>query len=111
MKIKTEGTFDASHFIENAGKCGNLHGHRWKVVVGVKGELNEDVLWDFRNLDEVIDELDHTHLNEVLDFNPSAENISLYILDKFQSNHPDLEFKVRIYESPKSYAETQTDGY
>ncbi|OUJ18657.1 6-pyruvoyl-tetrahydropterin synthase [Methanonatronarchaeum thermophilum] len=111
MKIKTEGTFDASHFLENAGKCGNLHGHRWKVKVYVKGEMDGDVLWDFRNLGEVIEELDHTHLNEVLDFNPSAENISLYILDRFRTDYPDLDFKIRVYESPKSYAEIETDGY
>ena len=32
--LKTESCFDASHFLTDYhGKCENLHGHRWRVVV------------------------------------------------------------------------------
>jgi len=31
--LKTESSFDASHFLTDYhGKCENLHGHRWRVV-------------------------------------------------------------------------------
>ena len=42
--IKTEASFDSAHFLKGyQGKCSNLHGHRWRVVVEVQSEeLKED---------------------------------------------------------------------
>ena len=42
-KISVEQHFDAAHFLRDYhGKCENLHGHRFKVVVTVEAdELNE----------------------------------------------------------------------
>ena len=35
--VRTEGSFDAAHFLANyQGKCRNLHGHRWRVIIEVK---------------------------------------------------------------------------
>ena len=32
--LKTESSFDSAHFLKGYnGKCRNLHGHRWRVVV------------------------------------------------------------------------------
>ena len=40
MKLKTEGYFDAAHHLVGyKGKCANVHGHRWKVVVWVDGSF------------------------------------------------------------------------
>ncbi len=37
--LRTEDSFDAAHFLKGyEGKCSNIHGHRWKVIVEVKGE-------------------------------------------------------------------------
>ena len=32
--LQTEQSFDAAHFLKDyKGKCSNIHGHRWRVVV------------------------------------------------------------------------------
>ena len=34
--LKTESSFDSAHFLKGYnGKCRNLHGHRWRVVVEI----------------------------------------------------------------------------
>ena len=34
--LKTEHSFDAAHFLYGyEGKCSNIHGHRWRVVLEV----------------------------------------------------------------------------
>lgn len=111
MIIKTERTFDAAHHLtEDGGECGTMHGHRFKVVVWAEKSVSgflDGPLWDFRNLEDISEELDHSNLNEKLDFNPCAENLAIYILRRLKSNSSDsdLDFRVRVYESPKSYAE------
>ena len=40
--LKTEYDFDSAHFLKGYdGKCSNIHGHRWKVVVNVGSETLE----------------------------------------------------------------------
>jgi 6-pyruvoyl-tetrahydropterin synthase len=53
-------------------------------------------------LKEVIEELDHHYLNDIV-IVPTAERITEYLLSKL-SNGIDT-FVVRVYESPDSYAE------
>ena len=34
FSLKTQNYFNAAHFLTNyKGKCENLHGHRWQVIV------------------------------------------------------------------------------
>lgn len=42
--IKSEVEFDTSHYLSNyEGKCSNIHGHRYRLVVKVKGnELKKE---------------------------------------------------------------------
>jgi len=112
IKLKTEATFDAAHSLENyEGKCANLHGHTWKVIVEIKGNSRQvkknGILWDFTNLKKEVKKFDHKLLNEICNFNPTSENLACYLVSKFHSENPDLKFKVRVYESPKSYAEAK----
>ena len=73
--LKTEASFDASHFLADYyGKCENLHGHRWRVVAYLEQpELQEegtmrDMVLDFgvfkRALRGLCEEYDHTFLVE-----------------------------------------------
>ena len=74
------------------GKCENLHGHNWKVVLSVKGGILNEIglLVDFTDLKtalkKILNELDHTNINEMPYFtahNPSSEHIAQYIAEKF----------------------------
>ena len=66
-------------------KCKKIHGHNWIIEVEVSGEyLNErGMLIDFVHIKEVVMQLDHDNINEVVgDINPTAENIAKWIADK-----------------------------
>ena len=69
-KVKVEGgylNFSAAHFITYEGKCERLHGHNYRVLVEVEGELGKDKLvFDFTVLKrltrEICQRLDHRFL-------------------------------------------------
>jgi len=63
--------------------CKNIHGHNWLITVYCKSEkLNENgMVVDFKIIEELIhNKLDHKNLNEVLGFNPTAENIAVWVV-------------------------------
>ncbi|MBD5317343.1 MAG: 6-carboxytetrahydropterin synthase [Bacteroides sp.] len=69
-------------------KCSRLHGHNWTVTVHCKArELNADgMVADFSQIKAAIhDYLDHGNFNELLPFNPTAENIARWIVDRIPS--------------------------
>ena len=66
-------------------KCEDLHGHNWIIVVYCKAkELNQDgMVTDFTHIKKVVKEtFDHKYINEVLDVNPSAENIARWCTEQ-----------------------------
>lgn len=67
-------------------KCSNLHGHNWQIEIFlVSRELNADgMVADFSHIKKTIKgKMDHANLNEIFDFNPTAENIGRWIVDLF----------------------------
>lgn len=85
-------------------KCRNNHGHNWMVYVTVsclEHDLENDMVIDFAHIKrEIHDYLDHGNLNELLDFNPTAENIARWIMDKVDAMRPEAVCeKVEIHES------------
>ena len=78
-------------------KCEDLHGHNWIIVVYCKAkELNRDgMVTDFTHIKKVVnDTFDHKYINDILDVNPSAENIAKWICD-----HVENFYKVSVQES------------
>ena len=88
--IRKEFHFSASHTLKGlpaSHPCSRLHGHNYVVTVELRSyKLNHiGFVKDYRELAQIkewIDEkLDHRDLNEVFDFNPTAENIAKYLFD------------------------------
>lgn len=86
-------------------KCRNLHGHNWVVTVCCKSEeLNkEGMVADFTQIKALIhDRLDHQNLNEIFDFNPTAENIARWICEQvggcYKVQVEESEGNIAIYE-------------
>lgn len=102
--IKKRLEVSAAHKLKLSyeSKCQNLHGHNWIIYVYCKGEeLNQDgMLFDFTHIKKQIqDKLDHQNLNEVLDFNPTAENIAHWIVETLP-----LCYKATVIESENNEA-------
>lgn len=79
-------------------KCSRMHGHNWQLEIFLvsRDKLNEDgMVEDFTHIKKVIhSKMDHANLNEIFDFNPTAENIGKWIVEQF-----DTCYKVNIQES------------
>ena len=76
----------AAHRLEldYESKCSRLHGHNWVVTVHCRArELDSNGMGtDFTHIKRAVhDVLDHACLNDVLPFNPTAENIARWICD------------------------------
>jgi len=96
--------FAAAHQLRKfRGKCEKLHGHNWRIEVSLTGEKlnNAGLLIDFKDIkeatDRILEELDHSFLNELPKFkdqNPSSENIAAYIFEKLGSTLNNNQIKV-----------------
>lgn len=132
--IKAESSFDSAHFLSGySGKCSNLHGHRWRVILEIKSEgLIKDghergMTCDFdrikSKLKEITEYFDHSFIYEEkslkpatlaalkdenfrlipVGFRPTSENFSKYFYDRIKDSEPDI-FKVTVYETPNNCA-------
>ena len=86
-------------------KCANIHGHNWIIIVYCKArELNEDgMIVDFKHIKQKIHNyLDHGYLNELLPFNPTAENIARWVVEQipecFKASVQESDGNIAIYE-------------
>ena len=132
MKIAKEFRWEMGHrLLLHPGKCLNLHGHSYKMLVEFTGEVEDNgMVLDYFDVKKIItplvDELDHAIivnksdsklleavelLNSdfvLVDFESTAENLCYYFLDKIKS--ADLpknitEIMVKIFETENTYAE------
>ena len=84
--VKKRFEISAAHRLELCyeSKCTKVHGHNWIITVECKSkELNSDgMVTDFTHIKQlVMEKLDHAMINEVIDVNPTAENIAKWIVD------------------------------
>lgn len=133
-ELKTQAFFDSAHFLtEYYGKCENLHGHRWRMVVYLEQEelqsegTMRDMVVDFGVVKECVrrlaDELDHTFLVEegslsettlaclndegfrvtLLPFRTTAENLAHYAYERIVAEGFPVS-RVDMYETPNNCA-------
>lgn len=115
--LRVEGAFEAAHrVVDYPGKCDRLHGHNWVVEAVFRGQ-NLDalgILIDFKTakqaLSAVLDDFDHTYLNELPPFcmgvNPTAENLARIIFERLAAREEigdaAMLSALTVWESPKS---------
>lgn len=111
MEIFKEFTFDAAHWLPNVPKghkCGNLHGHTYRVLVGITGPVSEETgfVMDFGDFKKIvkqyIDDLDHSCLNDHI-INPTAENLVSWLWAVLDDHNLSLSF-IEVWETPTSGA-------
>lgn len=115
--LTKEFKFEAAHVLANHdGKCARLHGHSYRVVVHIKGEVKptdgspeEGMVMDFSKVKEAWKQieplLDHRNLNETIgsDVGPTtAENIAGWILRSLGHWLGDVLTAVTVYETASS---------
>ena len=132
--LKTEQSFDAAHFLAGyEGKCSNIHGHRWRVLIEVKSltlQYNgqeSGMVVDFgqlkQDLKEEVDYFDHMLIIEKdtlkvetlkalkgegfkiveLDFRPTAENLAKYFFHRMAQKGYEVK-AATVYETPNNCA-------
>lgn len=116
-EIEKEFHFSASHQLRGLPEdhqCARLHGHNYilKVHLGCTDALDQvGFVVDYGELAFVkkwVDDLDHRHLNDIFDFNPTSELIAGYFLtDIVQivvSRYPSIDtIRVSLSETPKTW--------
>jgi len=118
-KIKVQTEIAGAHQLTLSynSPCERLHGHNWLIEVELATEQLDDngMVCDFKDAKKILKEyvhdvLDHTFLNNIFDFNPTAENISGWVA--MQVNNGLVENGVRgvtcskvcVYETPNNVA-------
>lgn len=110
--IRKEFHFSAGHRLDclpSDHPCGRQHGHNYIVVVELKSEeLNEagfvQDYGELKPIKEWIDTIvDHWNLNDIVHFNPTAENLAKWIYDTWKDKFPMLN-AIEVSETPKTWA-------
>ena len=103
--------FDAAHnLIHYHGGSEPLHGHTFRLEVTLEGEVRPPgyMVIDFVEVgrlvrERVIDRLDHTYLNDVVE-QASAEHMALWIWEQLAGRFNGASlYEIKFYETPDSY--------
>lgn len=131
-------TFHSAHILSNhSGKCKNLHGHSYKLIVKVCGDINEEtgMIIDFSKINKVvkghiIDVVDHKYLGKgeiiidgkeiqpVFKCIPTVENLAKLFFNHLKGifdymhiheNIPIKLYSIKLYETKTSFFEYKGD--
>lgn len=114
VRIAATYSFEAAHWlphVPDGHKCKRMHGHNYRIEVLIEGPLDErGFVADYAELDAavqpIIDRLDHRCLNEIEGLsNPTSEVIALWLRDRIKAALPDYSPTIRIWETPRYWAE------
>ena len=106
--VKVREKFSSAHFLKGyKGKCENIHGHNYEVEVRIKVEKlpESGFVYDFVEIKNYLKSIlpDHQFLNEIFDFNPTAEELARWIFKKMKEKYPIIS--VEVWEEKNSSAE------
>ncbi|MFE4667815.1 6-pyruvoyl tetrahydropterin synthase family protein [Streptomyces sp. NPDC056716] len=115
LRITKKFEFSASHQLSGLAEghqCARLHGHNYVVELELSADLTELTPTGFvRDYGELAPfkswldgTLDHRHLNDLVDSNPTAEHLAVWLYERWSKELPELT-SVRISETPKTWAE------
>ncbi|WP_185868893.1 6-pyruvoyl trahydropterin synthase family protein [Blattabacterium cuenoti] len=131
VTISRKGHFSAAHRLYNGhwnfqknievfGKCAYYHGHNYKYVVSITGEVDVKTGFVF-NLQKLKDLLfeeieeffDHKNINldlkEFTSINPTAENIVIFMWNKINKSISKITsyscLKIILYETENNFVE------
>lgn len=134
MKIAKEFRWEMGHRLQcHKGKCYNLHGHSYKLLVEFIGDVEATgMVIDYFDVKEIVgpivEELDHTVLvwdkdksllgalqklnsnHVIIGYESTAENLCKYFLDKIKTKKlPNniSSVKVKVFETENTYAEDE----
>jgi 6-pyruvoyltetrahydropterin/6-carboxytetrahydropterin synthase len=132
MKIAKEFRWEMGHRLpDHFGKCRNIHGHSYKMLIEFSGEIDKNgMIIDYYDVEKiinpVIEKLDHSFMvnkndkvvldflektnskKVVVEFESTAENICNYLLSEVSKTELPQnvkEIKVRVQETTDDYAE------
>lgn len=110
--IRKEFHFSASHqlvCLPETHPCSRVHGHNYVITVELRRAWLDETgfVIDYRALDnmkKMIDDVfDHQHLNDVVVYNPTAENMAKDFYDMFHGMVAEV-YAVEVSETPKTHA-------
>lgn len=114
--IEKTHEFSSAHRLDGlpeGHKCGSMHGHNYVVKVSISTpdlDHNGFVL-DFSDLSplfKLIDELlDHKVINDIVDFNPTSENLCKWLYDLTRDNlvvPANCSIRVSLSETQRTWA-------
>lgn len=132
-KIAKEYHWEMSHRLPfHDGPCKNIHGHSYKMLIGLEGALDKNsMVLDYYEIDRIIqplmNQLDHAFLCDkddkmiieflatngfkysIIPYVTTSENIVTYFLDtikeRFQKFENLFTLSVTVYETIDAYAE------
>lgn len=139
--LETEQSFDSAHFLKGYdGKCKNVHGHRWRVVIEIKSPTlqkegqTQGMIVDFsrlkQDLKEETDYFDHSLIMETgslkpdtltalkkeefllveVNFRPTAEEFSRYFYERMSQRGYEVK-SAKVYETPANCASYGEDSH
>lgn len=132
LTITKEFTFDAAHRLylpelseqeneELYGKCSRFHGHTYRLLVTVTGEVQPNgMIINFTELKRIVKETilsryDHANLNDLDEYKtmpPTAEAMCIFIFRTLSEHLKSFQVtltEISLYETPTSKATITAD--
>jgi 6-pyruvoyltetrahydropterin/6-carboxytetrahydropterin synthase len=106
VSVEREFRFESAHYLNKYdGKCANLHGHSYILNVAFCLPVRDTgISLDFSTLKEevnaIVNLLDHQKVNDIIPFNPTAENMLIWIWNQLviKQRAKGLE-SIQLYET------------